>query len=108
TLEDLIKRKPASLETLRDIAIQMCDGLQYAHSQGVLHGSLSANDVVFAYDDTGRPIVKIQNFGTVKLLSVASHLSDLTGNGVLLERDMVRNFSVEQLLGRGVDERTDV
>src|ERR1700687_3422725 len=50
----------ASLRVGLDVAIEMCHGLEHAHSRGVIHGSLQPENVRFTQQGT----LKLTDFGT--------------------------------------------
>jgi len=66
-----------STEVLR-IAAAVCDGLQYAHDQGVVHRDIKPENVLLDQDDQ----VKLVDFGLAKLLSSGDldHAATRTGH----------------------------
>lgn len=108
-LDEVVKRKPPALETVREVALQLCDALMYAHGHGMVHGCLTPLDVVVIYGENPvKPTVRLTNFGMNQLFLFGTRLSDLTGHGVLLDRRLIESLSPEQMLGRPTDERTDI
>ena len=62
-LEQLLKGEtPLTLAEKLDIAIQLCDGLGYAHEQGIVHRDIKPGNVRVLEDGT----VKILDFGIAK------------------------------------------
>ena len=70
-----------SLGKRKNIIFQVCRGLEYIHSKGILHRDLSLTNVFIKhYDDVD--VVKIGDFGLVKLpeSNLTSLLSDVKGS----------------------------
>src|SRR3954463_10061409 len=89
---------PLSLDDKLNIVAQLCDGLAYAHEQGVVHRDVKP-DNVFVLEDGS---VKLLDFGIAKLTS-----SNLTRQGDVL--GSASYMSPEQVGGSdSVDGRADV
>lgn len=58
TLQQFITLKNADIQTILDIAIQICWGMQHAHQKGVLHGDLRPANIFLTNDGD----VKIADF----------------------------------------------
>ncbi len=80
-----------------DILKQVCDGLAYAHGQGVIHRDLKPGNIHLL--DSG--LVKIVDFGLARIGS-----SDLTKAGVVVGTPYY--MSPEQIRGKKVDHRSDI
>ncbi|MGH8672156.1 MAG: serine/threonine protein kinase [Burkholderiales bacterium] len=81
-----------------DIAIQMGEGLEYAHQQGVVHRDIKPANVMIVRDGQ----VKITDFGIAKMRSAEVK----TSTGVVLGSP--RYMSPEQVMGKRVDNRSDI
>jgi serine/threonine protein kinase len=87
----------ASLDAKLDVMMQICEGLQAAHSKGVVHRDIKPSNLFVQHDGS----VKILDFGVARLAS-----SNLTKIGFLVGTP--EYMSPEQAQGRAVDARSDV
>ena len=85
------------------IVSQICDGLQYAHSMGVVHRDIKPENVLLGVDRRG---VKIVDFGLAKCVDSAEADISLTATGARL--GTVRYMAPEQYDGSVVDARADI
>jgi serine/threonine protein kinase len=98
SLEAKIKSGPLGLDEAARIAVEIAEGLQEAHSKGIIHRDVkSANIMVTA---TGH--VKVMDFGLAK----SSSRTQLTRSGTTV--GTVAYMSPEQGRGEPVDYRTDI
>lgn len=98
TLREKIRAGSISLQDALTWAVQMADGLETAHGEGIVHRDIkSANIMVTAGGQA-----KIMDFGLAKLRGEAS----LTGEGITV--GTVAYMSPEQAQGKRVDRRTDI
>lgn len=96
-----------TLEQALPIFKQICDGLQFAHDQGVIHRDLKPNNVLVSNFGTPDMVVKIADFGTVKLCKplvnnnvVATEMGQVFGSPLYM--------SPEQCRGQELDYTSDI
>ena len=83
-----------------DFAAQICNGLAYAHRQGLLHRDIKPANVLVAKDD----VVKISDFGIAR--AVTTQTVTITQPGMVM--GSVFYISPEQAQGRELDETSDL
>lgn len=101
TLHNLERRNPPSIKQAIDIAIQVGEALQEAHSKGIVHRDIKPANILI----NSRGQVKVVDFGLAKI-SRPSGSVPATEAGVIL--GTVQYLSPEQALGRSVDHRSDI
>jgi len=97
TLADLLKEvHVVSAEQLVNIGTQICAGLDYAHTKGVIHRDIKPPNIMIAPDGT----VKIMDFGIAKAGASLTHTGEVLGTP--------NYMSPEQVKGKDLDGRTDL
>jgi serine/threonine-protein kinase len=77
TLENLIARDGAlDLSRCLDYTVQICNAIDHAHRQGVLHRDLRPANVLVS--DQG--VCKVADFGTSRFLEIAAHGTTVIGS----------------------------
>jgi eukaryotic-like serine/threonine-protein kinase len=77
TLEALSDREgPMDLGRALDFACQMCNAVDHAHGQGIIHRDLRPGNVIVT--ETG--VAKVADFGTSRFLEIAAHGTTVIGS----------------------------
>jgi serine/threonine-protein kinase len=89
-------REPLPLERKLDLAIEVLQGLSYAHERGVIHRDIKPSNVRIASDGS----VKIMDFG------IALQSADVTGSGAIVGTPTY--MAPEQITNGAITPATDV
>jgi serine/threonine protein kinase len=77
TLEQIIEREGAlDLPRVLDYTCQICNAVDHAHRQGVIHRDLRPGNVLV----TEQGIAKVADFGTSRFLEIAAHGTTVIGS----------------------------
>jgi serine/threonine protein kinase/tetratricopeptide (TPR) repeat protein len=116
TLKHRVDGRPMEVESALDVAIQIADGLDAAHGEGIVHRDIKPANIFV----TKRGHVKILDFGLAKLTGRGSTsdvtetadtpvkviAEELTGAGTAV--GTIVYMSPEQVRGKDLDARTDL
>jgi serine/threonine-protein kinase len=110
-LSRMVARGPVKAGDAANIASQVADALDEAHSAGIIHRDIKSSNLMV----TARGLVKMLDFGLVKIMRTALNqdsgemtvpLGQATTPGIVL--GTVSYMSPEQAFGRDIDPRTDI
>ncbi len=98
TLKDIVRKRGAiAAKGVVHVLMQMCEALQVAHSQNVVHRDVKTANTMWTRDKKA----KIMDFGLAKVVEeVRNHTTLVSGTPYYM--------SPEQTLGKNVDHRTDI
>ena len=113
TLKHRIENQPLRLDMICDLGTQIADGLDAAHSKGIVHRDIKPANIFV----TNRGAVKILDFGLAKVNAYSAPsdsntqptaASDLNLTGPGMAMGTVAYMSPEQARGEPLDTRTDL
>ena len=93
-------KKPMDIERAKKFTFDVCSGMESAHAANVIHRDLKPNNILINEES----VLKIVDFG----VAAATQSTDtkLTKTGLLVGTPTY--MAPEQVLGKDVDERTDI
>jgi serine/threonine-protein kinase len=93
-------KKPMDIERAKKFTFDICNGMESAHTANVVHRDLKPNNILINEES----VLKIVDFG----VAAATQSTDtkLTKTGLLVGTPTY--MAPEQVLGKDVDERTDI
>ncbi len=113
-LDRYLARHRPDLQELLDLAIQIAEGLDAAHSKGVIHRDIKPGNILI----TPRGQVKILDFGLAKLAGERQAVEQPTYAGATLATEHLTSpgmavatiafMSPEQARGKGIDAGSDL
>jgi len=99
TLRELINSDELTIERITDISVQICEGLNEAHSKGITHRDIKPENILI--DEKGK--VKIVDFGLAKIKNVSRGITRQDSTVGTL-----KYMSPEQIRNQNVDHRSDI
>lgn len=105
SIRDLVGGHPLELKSSVKIAIQVCDAVAAAHSQGIIHRDIKAQNIIV--NDSGQ--AKILDFGLAKLYSSENGSAEQTELTAFGSPYGTPTYAApEQSRGEAVDHRADI
>jgi serine/threonine protein kinase len=101
TLAERAERQALTYGEILDVALAVCDVLQAAHAQGVIHRDLKPGNVYLARRPDGSIVPKVIDFGIAKQTG-----ADVTGLGIVYGTPAY--MSPEQAAGKTSTEAADL
>jgi len=107
SLMELVKEQgPFNLDQFFKIFLDVCEGLHYAHANGVIHRDLKPSNIILCDDPRGGKITKIVDFGVAKIEDLGGEFQMLTRTGEVFGSPAY--MSPEQCKGDQLDHRSDI
>ena len=104
TVQDfMLKRGRATMETLKELELdemshQVLRGLAYIHSKGMVHGDISANNVLITCHQD-RKVAAWSDFGSARKVNCSSSIGFYPGSQPWYSREMLlKRFTTEDVL----------
>jgi serine/threonine protein kinase len=97
---------PLPLPVVLDIFMQVCDGVHHAHRKGVVHRDLKPANIMLVRTSGDKFLVKILDFGLVKLTQSDRDQQSLTRVGEIFGTPFY--MSPEQCTAGKIDSRSDI
>jgi serine/threonine-protein kinase len=97
---------PMNWKRVRPVALQICNALQAAHEQGIVHRDMKPGNIVLVKRGNNPDHVKVLDFGIAKVLGQETEAKGLTQSGMVVGTP--EYMSPEQGWGQPVDHRGDI
>lgn len=97
--EYILKKRRLSFDETVDAAVQICDALEHAHENGIIHRDIKPQNILLDRDGT----LKVADFGTARLID--QNTLTMAGRDVI---GSVHYISPEQAKGGIIDARSDI
>ena len=102
SLHTLLTGRTIPITEVLRIAVELAEGLDHAHQQGIVHRDLKLENILISTD--GQP--KIADFGIARRAAAGGTQDSLTREGMVL--GTARAMSPEQTQGHDLDARSDL
>ena len=102
TLKKKMENGPLALPELTNLALQVCEALEAAHSIGLVHRDIKPENILLNTQEK----VKVVDFGLAKKIVSGSGEKDLTGPGIIA--GTISYMSPEQVNGQALDRQSDI
>ena len=93
----MASRAPMSLQRKLELAIEVCEGIEYAHVHGVIHRDIKPANIFI----TTSGVAKILDFGLARIIT-----SELTNSNMMM--GTLNYMAPEQVRGERADHRSDI
>ncbi len=107
TLEARMRREPLRVRRIIEIATEIADALEEAHTHRIVHRDLKPANIML----TGQGHVKVMDFGLAKPFGDSLLGGEASGDGITVSGSLVGTpayMSPEQVRGEAVDSRSDI
>ena len=106
TLRGLINNGKVPAEEVRNIGIQLCDAMEYAHGKGLVHRDIKPENILVV---NAQPEVEIRvaDFGISRMVQHQDSVSELTQTGLIIGTPFYM-APEQQVPGKMVDRRADI
>jgi len=104
SLAELLEREKAlPVSSCIDIFIQICRGLEHAHSRSLVHRDVKPSNVILVQREDLKPLVKLVDFGVAKILQSDQ---ELTATHAVVGSPLY--MAPEQIRSEDPDARSDI